>query len=70
MSELKVSDLLKNSQNINPDLLERSSEINEQLKRLGHKKPGYQLGCRRIKVVDVREIATDRLVALSTSDNK
>ncbi len=64
MSELKVGDLLKNSQNVNPDLLKKSSEINEQLKRLGHKKPGYQLERRRIKVVDIRETTMDRLVAV------
>ena len=60
MSKLNVENILKHNPSVDLDLLNESTRIKEELERLGHKKPGYQLARRKIEVVDDYEIAADR----------
>ncbi len=59
MSKLNVENILKHNPSVDLDLLNESTRIKEELERLGHKKPGYQLARRKIEVVDDYEIAAD-----------
>ena len=60
MSKLNVENILKHNPSVDLDLLNESTRIKEELKRLGHKKPGYQLARRKIEFVDDYEIPADR----------